>query len=130
MIGVTRGWAAADVEQFAWAVAGSSAAAPADPPAAPRVDAGVPSSPSTTPAAPSSVAAPPQVLEPSPLVPGASLAATSAPEARPRKPIVERWWFWTAIGAAVAAVAVTVLLVGRTPDRPACPTTGGYVCPP
>lgn len=34
--------------------------------------------------------------------------ASSAPAEIPERPIYKKWWFWSAVGAAVAGVAVTV----------------------
>jgi hypothetical protein len=45
------------------------------------------------------------------------------------KPLSRRWWFWTAIGAAVVGGTVTAIALsaGGSPSRPACPA--GSVCP-
>ena len=51
------------------------------------------------------------------------------PDASQKQPITSKWWFWTAIGAAVAGGLVALYLAERTPSPPGCPTAMGYVCP-
>jgi tetratricopeptide (TPR) repeat protein len=70
------------------------AAAPRPPPPAPRLDHDV-------------------VIVP------VAVKRTEPPRAAP---VWRRWWFWTAIGAVVAAGAITAVALGR-PDQPAPATT-------
>jgi hypothetical protein len=62
------------------------------------------------------------------LPPAVASSAGSADEDRlaaRATPVYKRWWFWTAIGAAVAAGTVTVLVLAGSKD-PSCPS--GYQC--
>lgn len=44
--------------------------------------------------------------------------------ARPGRPFYKRWWFWSGVGAAVAAGVAIPLIVGRDSEPPlACPPT-------
>lgn len=47
----------------------------------------------------------------------AALSPVSAPT-----PLTHRWWFWTAVGVAVAGVTAAVLVPVLMPDAPAPPT--------
>jgi hypothetical protein len=66
--------------------------------------------------------APPSV-EPGPKPGPAPILLTSPPP--PRQPAVyQRWWFWTAIGGALAGGALAIALASRgAPPRPDCPST-------
>ena len=68
---------------------------------------------------------------PQPAAPAAATVDLSAPQpdASQKQPITSKWWFWTAIGAAVAGGLVALYLAERTPSPPGCPTAMGYVCP-
>jgi tetratricopeptide (TPR) repeat protein len=63
---------------------------------------------------PAAVAPPP----PPPAAPSAPEAAVTGQAAAPEeRPVYQRWWFWTGVGAAVAAGVVTaVLLSGSSPS--------------
>jgi hypothetical protein len=121
MIGVTSRIAvAADVPPSATPNSGDGAAVPAAP------------SPSPEAAPPSSAPAPAALpAAPQPPAPAAATVDLTAPqpEASQKQPITSKWWFWTAIGAAVAGGLVALYLVERTPSPPGCPTAMGYVCP-
>ena len=52
--------------------------------------------------------------EPAPLL--------SAPPPPPRKPVYERWWFWTGVGALVVAGAVAALYASSS-SKLQCPAT-------
>jgi hypothetical protein len=89
-------------------------------------------SPSPEAAPPSSGAAPaPLPAAPQPAAPAAATVDLTAPQpdASQKQPITSKWWFWTAIGAAVAGGLVALYLAERTPSPPGCPTAMGYVCP-
>lgn len=45
-----------------------------------------------------------------------ALEASLKPKAPPPVPVYERWWFWTAIGAAVVGGAVTAAAVATAPQ--------------
>jgi tetratricopeptide (TPR) repeat protein len=113
------------------------------PPASPSV----PVAPSPTSTAPPPVAAPTEPVTPlsSPPSAASSLSApapTSTPvsttpivengAAPPQSdqseshPIYSRWWFWTAIGAAVVG-GIVLIAVTRGGD-PSCPTSTGFKC--
>jgi hypothetical protein len=63
-------------------------------------------------------------------VPVAAAVDLSAPAPAPAtQSITHKWWFWTAIGAAVVGAAVSIYFVERTPSPPGCPTSMGFVCP-
>lgn len=62
--------------------------------------------------------------------PGASIASGSSGEgaqAEERPGLMRKWWFWTAIGAAVVGGAVGVFLLTRPNDALTCPA--GVECP-
>jgi hypothetical protein len=123
MIGVTSGIAvAADAVPSAAANTAAGAAAPAGPDA-----------PSPAPGAPPEAAPPssaPLPAAPQPPAAAATVDLTAPQPAAPEKPpITSKWWFWTAIGAAVVGGVVAIYLVSRTPSPPGCPTAMGYVCP-
>jgi hypothetical protein len=56
--------------------------------------------------------------------PGASLIAVG-PTTSPEKamPVYTRWWFWTGVGALVAAGVATALVLSSGTNRPACMVT-------
>jgi hypothetical protein len=70
-------------------------------------------------------APPPRVMEPAPkLVPepvAAPMAVTQSvsPAREPSTPVYQKWWFWTGVGAAVAAGTVTAFAM-----QPKAPTPG------
>jgi tetratricopeptide (TPR) repeat protein len=88
-------------------------------PAAPAATAETTSPPPATedkPAAPAVPAAP----APTPSAadaPAATLVAQPAPSSEPEsRPVYKRWWFWTAIGAAVAGGVVAAVVLTRPTD--------------
>jgi hypothetical protein len=123
MIGVTSGIAfAADAPPSVTPNSGLVAPAAADAPASPA-----PPAPPAAAPEPSPVLAAPQPVAPAPeAVDRISPAPLPAAESQS---IVGKWWFWTAIGAAVVGGVVAIYLVERAPALPGCPTTMGYVCP-
>ena len=110
-------------------------AADASPSAAPNSAdrAAVPGAPAPSPeAAPPSSAPAPAALPavPQPAAPAAAVDLSAPqPDASQNQSITSKWWFWTAIGAAVAGGLVALYLAERTPSPPGCPTAMGYVCP-
>ena len=50
--------------------------------------------------------------------PGLDLTQPSPTEEKTGKPIVNQWWFWTALGTAVAASVVILVLADRRPPAP------------
>lgn len=94
-------------------------------------------SPSATPnrglAAPSPTGVPPvspMPAAPQPVAPvPAAVDLTAPPPAAENQAITSKWWFWTAIGAAVVGGVVAIYLVERAPAPPGCPTAMGYLCP-
>jgi hypothetical protein len=52
------------------------------------------------------------------LPPGLDVTQPSPPEKSRSKPIVKQWWFWTALGAAVAASVVILVVADRGPSAP------------
>jgi hypothetical protein len=122
MIGVTSRIAvAADASP---SVAPNTGAAPAAPAA---------TSAAAPEAAPPSSAPAPLTLPAAPLpsAPAAKAVDLTTPQpATPQnQPITSKWWFWTAIGAAVVGGVVAIYLVERTPSPPGCPIAMGFVCP-
>ena len=55
---------------------------------------------------------------PAPVSPGLDVTQPSPTEEKNRKPIVKQWWFWTALGTAVAASVVILVLADRRPPAP------------
>ena len=57
----------------------------------------------------------------------APFVRTSAARAEP--PLVERWWFWTAVGVVAAGAAVAVVALTSQPDslKPEAGTVGGTI---
>ena len=95
-------------------------------------EAAVPGAPSPSPeASPSSAPAPATLpAVPQPAAPAAAVDLSAPqPDALQKQPITSKWWFWTAIGAAVVGGLVALYLAERTPSPPGCPTAMGYVCP-
>ena len=89
-----------DKEKQARATAGATAAATPAPPV----------SALPTPAAP-----PPTVTSPAPEATPGALDLTAQPASAESTPLYKKWWFWTGIGAVVAAgVVTTVLLLTRS----------------
>ena len=80
----------------------------------------------TRPAAPPPSAAEiaPRPLAPTPVAPEpappVNLQATAPPPEPASAPIYRRWWFWTAIGAAVLGGAAAVVIARKAGDMPAC----------
>jgi len=52
------------------------------------------------------------------LSPGLDVAQPSSRGDKAGTPIVKRWWFWTALGAAVATTVVVLVLADRGPFAP------------
>jgi hypothetical protein len=50
--------------------------------------------------------------------PGLDVTQPSPTGEKASKPIVKRWWFWTALGAAVAASVVILVVADRGPSAP------------
>ena len=50
--------------------------------------------------------------------PGLDVTQPSPAEKSGSKPIVKQWWFWTALGAAVAASVAILVLADRRPSAP------------
>jgi hypothetical protein len=73
------------------------------------------------PATPAPSAPAPPVLPgagaPAPVSRGLDLTPPS-PTQESRTPIVRQWWFWTALGTAVAASVVILVLADRRPPAP------------
>jgi len=75
--------------------------------------------PRATPAPPVSEAAVlPGASAPPALSPGLDLTPSSPTEKSGGKPVVKQWWFWTALGAAVAVTVVVLVLADRGPSAP------------
>jgi len=55
---------------------------------------------------------------PAPRSPGLDLTQPSPTDEKTGKPIVRQWWFWTALGTAVAASVVILVLADRRPPAP------------
>ena len=53
-----------------------------------------------------------------PMSPGLDLTQPSPTDEKTSKPIVRQWWFWTALGTAVAASVVILVLADRRPPAP------------
>lgn len=85
---------------------------------------------------PATALVPPVVTPVPPAATAPHLMVTGQPETaegdRKRDvPVTRRWWFWTAIGAAVVAGTVTVLVLATGKDtvtRPSCPRDQGFSC--
>ena len=60
----------------------------------------------------------PRSLAPAP--PPVQLQAAAPPPAPERPPVYKRWWFWSAMGAAVVGGTVAVLIVRNHRDLPSC----------
>ena len=60
----------------------------------------------------------PAANAPPPVSPGLDVTQPSPTEKKAGKPIVKQWWFWTAIGAAVAASIAIVVVADRGPSAP------------
>jgi hypothetical protein len=60
----------------------------------------------------------PSASVPSPGSPGLDVTQPSPTEKSGSKPIVKQWWFWTALGAAVATSIVILVLADRGPSTP------------
>lgn len=103
----------------------ASSPKPFEPPAPPPPSAAAAATPTPAPApvvpAASAVAS---AATPSDTPPAAGATLVSAPESPPddARPITSRWWFWTGIGAVVAAGVVTAIVLssGRSAVVPAC----------
>ncbi len=50
--------------------------------------------------------------------PGLDVTQPSPTEEKAGKPIVKQWWFWTALGAAVATTVVILVVADRGPFAP------------
>jgi len=129
MIGITsRIAAAADSPPSGAPNSGPASAVGAEAPAAPPPAPAAPQEAAPPSSAPAPAALP---AAPQPATPPAATVDLTAPQpvAPEKQPITSKWWFWTAIGAAVAGGLVAIYLVERTPSPPGCPAAMGYVCP-
>jgi hypothetical protein len=77
-------------------------------------------------AAPGTAAAPPAAVTPAAATPPAIATAPTPPQPE-HKPVYKKWWFWTAIGGGVAAIAVIGIVAGvaanSSPGLPSGVTT-------
>jgi hypothetical protein len=60
----------------------------------------------------------PGASAPPPVSPGLDVTQPSPTEKSGSKPIVKQWWFWTALGAAVATTVVILVVADRGPFAP------------
>ena len=60
----------------------------------------------------------PSASAPPPASPGLELAQPSPTPEKADRPLVKQWWFWTGVGAMVAAGVVILLLSARGPSTP------------
>ncbi len=60
----------------------------------------------------------PGVSAPSPVSPGLDVTQPSPAGEKTGKPIAKQWWFWTALGTAVTASVVILVLADRRPPAP------------
>jgi hypothetical protein len=60
----------------------------------------------------------PGASAPRPASPGLDVAPPSPNDEKAGKPIVKQWWFWTALGVAVATTVVILVLADRGPPAP------------
>ena len=60
----------------------------------------------------------PGASAPPPASRGLDLTQPSPTEKSSSRPIVKQWWFWTALGAAVATSIVILVLADRGPSAP------------
>ncbi len=60
----------------------------------------------------------PGASAPPPASRGLDLTQPSPTEKSSSRPIVKQWWFWTALGAAVATSIVILVLADRGPSTP------------
>ena len=60
----------------------------------------------------------PGASAPPPASRGLDLTQPSPTEKSSSRPIVKQWWFWTALGAAVAASVVILVVADRGPSAP------------
>jgi tetratricopeptide (TPR) repeat protein len=70
-------------------------------------------------AAPPVDPAPVPAAAPAPAAPPVQLQAVAPPPA-PAPPVYRRWWFWSAIGAALVGGTVAVLAARSGGERPSC----------
>jgi tetratricopeptide (TPR) repeat protein len=65
----------------------------------------------------------PSIAPPPPVVAAPVVEVTRPDEAaRPRRSLLSRWWFWTAVGVVAVATAASIFLLTR-PQDPACDST-------
>ncbi|HJX63495.1 MAG TPA: hypothetical protein VJ860_06020 [Polyangia bacterium] len=55
---------------------------------------------------------------PSPVSPGLDVTQPSPAGEKAGRPFVKQWWFWTALGTAVAASVVILVVADRRPSAP------------
>jgi hypothetical protein len=84
----------------------------APPTAPPPADSGPAASPSWSPGAPSTT----------------SVTAAAGRDGEVAKPITQKWWFWTGLGAVVVAGVIAAVAIGGGQDHLPCPTRAE--CPP
>lgn len=60
----------------------------------------------------------PGASAPPPTSPGLDVTQPSPTQEKAGKPMVKQWWFWTALGAAVATTVVILVLADRGPSAP------------
>ena len=54
------------------------------------------------------------------------LVSSPGTDASADKPVYEKWWFWTGVGAVVVGGVVTAILLSGGTSKPSCPS--GVVC--
>jgi tetratricopeptide (TPR) repeat protein len=85
--------------------------------AAPAADA--PATDAQSPAAPLGVSAPPVVAPaPEPAAHADALVVAQAPASAPPAPFYQRWWFWTAVGAALVGGGIAAYAATRSGPQP------------
>jgi hypothetical protein len=60
----------------------------------------------------------PSASAPPPVSPGLDVTQPSPTEEKTGKPIAKQWWFWAALGTAVAASVVILVVADRKPSAP------------
>jgi tetratricopeptide (TPR) repeat protein len=109
-----------DERQTAAALAAPPPAAPASATAPPPADTAPPVAPASD-VAPPPAAPPPASARTNPAVP---LVSRPAPRAEEKRSITQASWFWVVVGAGVAIVATTLILLGTRDTTYPDPTFG------